>query len=431
MKTQKLIELERAKLGLIADARSILDEMRDCKDPKTAAELERRHDAAMRELDRNNLDIDEERTLSEEEAARLANRPDLGGYEAKGVDDGRPAYNGKGSIWLDSRGQEVKVFAPGERMSKRKYDGPGVGEIARAMIYGPRDDNERRALNEGTDSAGGYTVPEMLATEWIDRLRAKTVVTQAGARTVMMTSDNLNIARVATDPTVTWTAENAETTASDPTFESVRLSPVKLTTLVKVSREVLEDSVNIADILDTAITNAMAVEMDRAFLFGSGTSNEPTGLFSISGINSKSMGTNGATPSSYDELCDAVYEVLLDNAAYPKTAIMHPRTWVTYNKLKSGDGMPLVAPPMLQEIKSLMTTAVPITQTQGTASGVCSTVLIGDFSRMMIGMRTNIQLKRLEERYAEFDQVGFYARVRVDCDVTNPSHFVKVIGIKP
>lgn len=430
MKTPELIALERKRADLIADARSILDEIRDCKDAKTATELERRHDAAMREIDANKLDIDEQRTNDEIEAARVANRPSLGGAGEVWGDDSARTGSGK-SIWLDSRGQEVKVYAPGERMASRKYDGPGVGDIARAMIYGPRDDVERRALNEGTDSAGGYTVPEKLAAEWIDRLRAKTVVTQAGARTVMMESDNLNIARVATDPTVTWTAENAETTASDPTFESVRLSPVKLTTLVKVSREVLEDSVNIADILDTAIMNAMAVEMDRAFLFGSGASNEPTGLFNIAGINSKSMGTNGATPSSYDELCDAVYEVLLDNADYPKHAIMHPRTWVTYNKLKDGNGMPLVSPPMLQQIKSLMTTAVPITQTQGTASGVCSTVLLGDFSRFMIGMRTSVQLKRLEERYAEFDQVGFYARVRVDCDVTNPSHFCKVIGIKP
>jgi HK97 family phage major capsid protein len=303
------------------------------------------------------------------------------------------------------------------------------------MIFGAKSANltetERRALSEGTDSAGGYTVPTILASEFIDKLRAKSVVFQAGARTVPMSSDNLAIARVTGDPTVAWTAENAEITASDPTFDAVTLAPKKLACLVRLSRELLEDSVNIAAALEGAITGAMSVEMDRALLFGSGSSNQPTGLFNTSGINSVSMGTNGATPSSYDDLIDLLYEIQVDDGADPKVFVMHPRTNKTYAKLKDANSNPLTEPKMTADVRRLLTTAVPINQTQGTATGVCSTVLTGDFSKMLVGIRTNLELRLLNERYAEFDQVAFLARLRVDVAVENPVHFAKLIGIKP
>jgi HK97 family phage major capsid protein len=332
--------------------------------------------------------------------------------------------------WRDHKGNAIRVYAPSERIAERRASGPGVGDMARAMLYGARDDTERRALAEGTDSAGGYTVPTVLASEFIDKLRAKTVVFQAGARTVPMTSDNLAIARITGDPTVAWTAENAEITASDPTFDAVTLAPKKLACLVKVSRELLEDSVNISAALEAAFIGAMSTEMDRALLFGSGSSNQPTGLFNISGINSTSMGTNGATPANYDDLIGLLYEIQLDNGADPSVFVMHPRTNKTYATLKDANNNPLVEPEMSKAVRRLVTTAVPIDQDQGTATGVCSTVLTGDFSKMLVGIRTSMELRLLQERYAEFDQVGFLARLRVDVAVENPVHFGKLVGVK-
>ena len=83
-------------------------------------------------------------------------------------------------------------------------------------------------------------------------------------------------------------------TASDPTFERVMLEAKSLMGLVRVSRELLEDSVNVSSILEYAFTKGMALEFDRAALYGSGSSNQPTGVALTDGINSVSMGTNGA-----------------------------------------------------------------------------------------------------------------------------------------
>ena len=86
-----------------------------------------------------------------------------------------------------------------------------------------------------------------------------------------MTSETLAIARLASDPTFAWRAENAEVTASDPTFERVMLEAKSLMGLVRVSRELLEDSVNVSSILENAFTKGMALEFDRAALYGSGS----------------------------------------------------------------------------------------------------------------------------------------------------------------
>ncbi|MBE3589872.1 MAG: phage major capsid protein [Firmicutes bacterium] len=167
------------------------------------------------------------------------------------------------------------------------------GAFLRAVVLGPRSEAERRALAESSDSTGGYTVPDVLAVEFIDRMRRASVMNRVGVRTVPLTSDKTTIARLVSDPVPTWRAENALIGDSDPSFDAVVLRPRSLAVLVKVSRELLEDSVNIEQALTTALTQSMAQEMDRAILFGSGSNNEPLGLTNVAGVNVVDMGANG------------------------------------------------------------------------------------------------------------------------------------------
>jgi HK97 family phage major capsid protein len=438
-------DLHKAGQAAMRSAQAVLKALGDNASTEELRKAEGAHDVLMAAHDFINGEMDRRKAFGQ----RTPLTPEQRGIPtpASGIvfhnEDGTSTFMAEGESraagateWRDSKGNAIRVLAPSQSVAEQRSPvRHGVGEIAKAMIFGANranlTDTERRALSEGTDSAGGYTVPTMLAAEFIDKLRAKTVVFQAGARTVPMTSDNLAIARVTGDPTVAWTAENAEISASDPTFDAVTLAPKKLAALVKVSRELLEDSANISAALEAAFIGAMSVEMDRALLFGSGSSSQPTGLFNISGINSVSMGTNGATPTNYDDLIGLLYEIQLDNGADPSVFVMHPRTNKTYATLKDANNNPLVEPRMTADVRRLLTTAVPINQDQGTATGVCSTVLTGDFSKMLVGIRTSMELRLLNERYAEFDQVGFLARLRVDVAVENPVHFAKLIGIKP
>lgn len=428
MKTAKLIELERARLGLMAEARNVLGEIETSTNETRTAELSGKHDRIMREYDRNALDIDEEKLLSEGEEARAKRRPSMGEGEARGVDEGDLGSFPSG--WTDSRGQPVRVLERNNRFSTERPAGMSFGDHVRALAVGPRNDAERRALSLGTGSEGGFTVPTQLAAEFIDRLRAKSVAIRAGARTVPMESASLAIARLDTDPAVTWRLENSLIDDSDPTFSRMLLEAKAVAGIVKVSRELLTDSVNVSEMLTNAFAQAMALELDRVAIWGDGLDGGPIGITGTSGINEVSMGTNGAALASYDKLIDAVYEMQLDNAEDPTAAIWHPRTGSALAKLKDGQSNPLVAPEMIAKIPKLATTAAPITETQGTATNA-SSIVFGDFRNLFIGLRDEMNITVLKERYADYGQVGFLCWMRADVQLAHKASFSRLKGIIP
>jgi HK97 family phage major capsid protein len=299
--------------------------------------------------------------------------------------------------------------------------------MIRAAVVGPKTDLERRALAEGTDSAGGFSVPDIVMARFIDKMRAATVTVRAGAQTVPLTSDRTTVVRIATDPVAAWRVENAAIAVSDPTYEGVILTPRVLAVIVKVSRELIEDSLNIESMLEASFAGSMAVELDRVALVGSGVAPEPSGISNTANVGAVAAG--GAL-TSYDKLCDAVYEILVDNGAMPTAMVMPPRTTVALAKLKTGltsDNTPLVKPPLIADIPILTTTSLPITEAPGTASRI----IMGDFSRLMIGIRSALRVEVLRELYAGNHQYGFVAHLRADVAVEHPESFSQITGIVP
>jgi len=438
MKTQKLLDLERDRFALIDEARELLSQIEGEANEKRLKELERDHDKLMRKLDQNSLDMDEERLKStakhvsqqEREQRRPGGETSIRGE----IDLGRPDWldcRPESRGWSNQKGEQIRVLGPKDSWTtEERGDGIALGDIARAMVTGPRNEFEKRALSEGTDSAGGYTVPAPLAGGFIDALRARSVAIRAGALTVPMETQTLAMARLATDATVAWRAEAGGVSEGDPTFDRVTLTALSLAGIVKVSRELISDSSNLGMMLENTLTKAMALELDRAAIYGDGTSNSPTGVINTSGINTVSMGTNGAALSSYDELIDSVYEMQVDNAGDPTAMIMHPRTSAAIGKLKDTNNNPLTVPPMIARIPQLVTTAAPIDETQGTASNA-SSIVFGDFPQLLIGMREDINITFLRELYAATGQGAFLVHMRADVQLAHAASFCQLLGIIP
>lgn len=211
-------------------------------------------------------------------------------------------------------GEKINVFNRGESMAVhyrqvahqagQTESAISFGQTLKALALGPKSGAEKRALSEGTMSAGGYTVPTVTSSELIDLMRAKSSVLNAGCRTVDLTSNKVVMARVTADPAVNWRAENAVINSNDMTFDSVTFVPVALSTIVLCSVELLQDSVNIDQALRQSIAGAMAGEIDRVSLIGTGSTNQPKGISNITGVGSVSMGTNGLAPASWDPLSE-------------------------------------------------------------------------------------------------------------------------------
>lgn len=341
-----------------------------------------------------------------------------------------------GELWRTPEGLAVPALAPTDKLadfvpkSESRATELGFGGVLRALYAGPRTPLEQRVLAEGSIGSGGATVATPLAAELIDMMRAKTVSIAAGARTVLMTSSSLKMARQITDPVGAWRAENAAIVESDPVFDQVSLAAKVWALRFNVSRELLEDGQNTDAAIRAILANAGAVGLDQAVLVGSGTSNQPLGIRGQSGIQAVSMGTNGAQLANWTPQLNAVQALETANAGMVSAMIMAPRTARAIYGFVDTTGQPLMPPPRLANVPSLVSTSVPINETQGSSS-VASSIFMGDFSEVMIGLRTDLQIQVLQERFAEVGQVGFIAWMRADVALARPGAIARIAGIIP
>jgi len=426
MNQMQIVEM-RQQRAAIAEKMKVLNgvaerEQRDF----TIAEAEQweRMEAEVRRLE-GQITRDEIELQREAEMART-----VGGNGSARFDLNSPAVNGPVEFAEDVIPSNRSFFdyMHSRGMIKRQEcEGVTLGALMRAMVTGPRTREERAALAEGADNTGGISVPDIILSRWVDHLRAQTVCIKAGAQTVPLTTDKTTIARTATDPVAAWRSEAGAITLSEPTFEGIVFTARSLDVIVKASREVIEDSVNISNALEQSITGAMATEIDRVCLVGSGTPPEPKG---ISGITNVGAVAGGGALASYDKILDAVYEILVDNGPMPTAIVMPPRTAIALAKLKEGVASsvnPIQVPPLVQRMVQYVTTALPITESPGTASRI----IIGSFDQLYIGIRTSLVIEVLRELYAANYQFGFLAHLRMDVGVAHPESFAQVTGVLP
>lgn len=312
-----------------------------------------------------------------------------------------------------------------ERNPETEFRGLSVGRYLRAMVIGPTNDLERRALSEGSDSAGGYTVPDILSSRLIDRMRAASVVMQLGAQTVPLTTQKSYIARVNQDPKPAWREEGAPVAVSDASFDRVEFVAKSLAVIIKVSRELMEDSVNLDLALPQLIATCMAAELDRVALFGSGVNPEPKGVFNFTGLT-PTGGVSVAPLSNYVPLVrakTALRTVNSDVTGY----VLSPRDEGKLAELVDGQGQPLAIPPAIARLPMLITNKVP---TDLGANKNESVILAGDWSRLMVGIRTTIQVELLKEVFAGTLQYAFIAHLRADIACEQEAAFTKISGVK-
>lgn len=411
----KLTRLRKQQELIVAEARAKLNEINENTTEARAAEIEAEYDAAMAEYDRLQGEIDAEtgnETRSGDSRRPRGEDTTVGGFDAEPV-----------SALL----RPEQRFTSGIQAPPQELRGLTVGRLLRSMVTGPVTEQERRALAEGTDSAGGYTVPTILSAQLIDLLRARTVAIQAGAMSVPLTSARHHIAKLASDPIPAWRAENAIVNESDPTFSRVILEPKSLAVLVKVSRELLEDSLNLETALPNVLAAALARELDRVVFLGTGTAAEPAGLDTIAGVQSFAFND---VPDDFTAMLVARKMLMSQNVEQVSAYVVHPDTEATIGSFVADDGQPLAMPSILDRptpARILTTTQIPVTLGAGSNE---TTMYAGDFRQLVIGIRSDIRVEVLRERYADTLQYGFLAFLRADVAAVHPQAFVRITGLQ-
>lgn len=272
-------------------------------------------------------------------------------------------------------------------------------------------------LSEGVDANGGYLVPEEFERQIVDMLREENVMRQLCK--VISTSNERKIPVAGTHSVAAWTAENAAYTESNPTFAQKTIDAYKLTDLIKVSIELLDDSAfDLESYIAREFGYAFGVAEEQAFCVGSG-SGQPAGLFTANGA-AVGVTTAGASAITADEIISLIYAL---KAPYRKKAkfLMNDATVASLRKLKDGNGAYLWQPSVqagepdkLLGYSLYTSPYVPLV-----AAGAFS-IAYGDFQSYWIADRTGRTVQRLNELYSTNGQVGFVATERVDGKIILP-----------
>lgn len=343
----------------------------------------------------------------------------------------------KGTVVRMGDGNYCPILTPGDRLAAFLPDDDdakaarelGFAGFVRALVNGTKTRLDQRVLGGASIGTGGAMVPTPLALDLIDRLRADAVLLELGARVVPMASATLRFARVTTDPVGTWRAENAAINESDPAFDNVTLAKKSWAVMTRFSRELLQDAPNTEIALQNMFARVGALALDTGGLVGAGGT-APQGIAGASGIQSVVMGANGAQLTNWVQPLNAVQLLEAANAGTISGMVMAPRTARTIYGWTDTTNQPLRPPPRLEGIPLRVTSAMPVNETQGTANNA-SSILLGDFREVMIGMGAEIEITAHPDRYAELGQIALIGFMRGDVQLQRPAAMARIQGIIP
>jgi HK97 family phage major capsid protein len=305
-------------------------------------------------------------------------------------------------------------------------------DFFRGVAGGKTTSGIQAGLLEGTDSAGGYAVPNWLLPGILKALVPSSTMLSAGARVVVLDQpgDSFRVAAINALPTAAWRLEAGLMTDNPPTFRVVAIVPRSLSCLFRVSRELLMDAPDMDQALHIAISQAFGKELDRAGLLGGGTAPEIRGILHTSGINTYDMGTNGLALTSYAPIVKAGRLIADQNAPPPTAIITSNREAETVDLFADTLGQPLRRPPALEQMNFLATSQIPLTDTHGTASTAAS-MYLGDFRLASFYFREQLSVQRLTELYSATGEIGFACHARVDMALAYPQAFCAINGVIP
>ena len=287
---------------------------------------------------------------------------------------------------------------------------------------------ELKQLGTGTS---GILIPQQYISEWIDLLRAQSVLQRAGTQTLVMNEKTVNMSAVTADPVASWHTEAATINPNNPTFAARTLTAQTLVTRVQASLEVTQDSPDFGMQLAQVMTRAMAAELDRVGLEGSGTPPQPRGIKNTSGRSSQ---TSTGALTDYEELTSgigALLEANCDLAQVSRFAIMSPGSWTAYANLVTGissDKTPLARPRAIEAMEFLASTNIAGDQTSSPL--VPTTIYLGDFRDLTLGIRREATIDQLRlTTYATNLLIEFVGYLRADYVARRPASFHTIEGV--
>ena len=270
------------------------------------------------------------------------------------------------------------------------------------------------ALQIGTDSEGGYLVPDEYENTLIEKLHDENIIRQY-ATVIKSSNGDKKIPVVAGYGEATWTDEEAAYTESDDSYGVITLGAHKLTSIIKVSEELLNDSAfDLEQYISKEFVRRMAAAEENAFINGTGTG-RPTGILQTAETGKT---TAAAAAITADEVIDLYHSL---RSPYRKNAVFiaNDSTVKAVRQLKDSNGMYLWQPGLKEgQPDTLIGNRIISSAYMPEIGAGKKPILFGDISYYWIADRQGRTFQRLNELYAATGQVGFRTFQRVDGKLT-------------
>ena len=273
--------------------------------------------------------------------------------------------------------------------------------------------NVTNALQIGTDSEGGYLVPDEYERTLVEALEEENIFRQM-AKVIKTSSGDRKIPVVATKGTASWIDEEGAYPESDDSFGQVSIGAYKLGTMIKVSEELLNDSVfDLQSYISREFARRIGAKEEEAFFTGDGKG-KPLGVLAATGGAETGVTAASATAVTADELMDLYYSL---KSPYRKKSVwvLNDSTIKAIRKLKDNNGQYLWQPSLTAGAPDMILgRPIKTSAYMPAIAAGAKTIAFGDFSYYWIADRQGRSFKRLNELFAATGQVGFLASQRVD-----------------
>lgn len=396
---------------------NIWEQMKDIMDNATgeggtlSAEESTKYDKAETEFDALGSQV--ERTERHEKNETVLNTVDRTGIVPAEVEDE-----------LGARVDEVY------RAAFQTYVLNGMGDLdaderrtLRANFQGKQPKN---AQGVGTGAGGGYLVPDDFRKQIIETMKAFGAVQEVAQ--VINTSTGATLPWPTNDDTGNvgaLLAENTQATEQDLTLGMADIGAYKYTSkIVRVSLEFLQDVdwLDAEGFLKRKFAERLARIHNQHFTTGTGT-NQPLGI-----VTGATSGATAAAVAAFtaDELIDLQHSV---DPAYRNARskfMLSDVALKSARKLKyAGSGEYMFQVSTAGDVPNLLAgSPYVINQDMAVPATGVKSLLYGDFEAgYIVRLVKAFELIRLDERYADYGQVGFIAFDRADGTVQDANAY--------
>ena len=322
------------------------------------------------------------------------------------------------------------VSTPSAHIDAPEKKGTASAEYTAAFWNNIRNRNfadVRNALQIGEDSEGGYLCPDEFERKLISALEEENVFRPLATK-IQTSSGDRKIPVITQKGEAVWMEEEEAYTLSDDAFGQIALSAYKVGTAIKISEELLNDSVfDLPSYIAKEFARRIGTKEEEAFLIGDGKG-KPTGIFAATGGAENGATTTGAA-ITFDDVIELFYSL---KSPYRKKAvwILNEQTVKALRKLKDNTGNFIWQPSVSAGLPDTILNRPYVTSVYApTIAAGAKAIAFGDYSYYWIADRQGRSLKRLNELFAMNGQVGFLASQRVDGKLILPEA-VKTLTIK-